>query len=229
MKTKTPIILITGGARGIGFAAAKQLTDRGARVILTSRDPERAEKSAREIGCEYLPLDLIDQESVDAAARAIEERWGSLDVLVNNSAILLDHYGSLLDLSPATLRETLETNLIGTFRVSLAMAPLLDQSSDARIINVSSGAGQLDGGPQAFAPAYSISKTSLNMLTQQLAVALPSVVVNSVCPGWCRTDMGGQDATQSPEEGADTIVWLALEAPRSLKAHFVKERKAIAW
>ncbi|MEX1118414.1 MAG: SDR family NAD(P)-dependent oxidoreductase, partial [Terrimicrobiaceae bacterium] len=150
-------------------------------------------------------------------------------VLVNNSAILLDHHGSLLELSPDTLRETLETNLIGTFRVSLAVAPLLKKSSDARIINVSSGAGQLDGAAQAFAPAYSISKTALNMLTQQLAVALPHVVVNSMCPGWCRTDMGGQDATKSAEEGADTIVWLALDAPRSLNNSFVKDRKSMAW
>ncbi len=229
MKNKTPTILITGAARGIGFAAAKELTSRGARVILTSRDSARAEKAAAEIGCESLTLDLTEQSSVDAAAQTLTDCWGSLDVLINNSAILLDHYGSLLDLTPEILRQTLETNLIGSFRVSLAMAPLLNQSYDARIINVSSGAGQLDGDPQAFAPAYSISKTALNMLTQQLAVALPNVAVNSMCPGWCRTKMGGPDATQSPEEGADTIVWLALDAPRSLSNSFVKDRKVIAW
>lgn len=229
MKNKTPTILITGATRGIGFAAAKKLTSRGARVILTSRDSTRAEKAATEIGCESLTLDLTDQHSVDATAQTLTERWGSLDVLINNSAILLDHYGSLLDLTPEILQQTLETNLIGTFRVSLAMAPLLNQSDDARIINVSSGAGQLDGEPQAFAPAYSISKTALNMLTQQLAVALPKVVVNSMCPGWCRTEMGGSDAPKSPEQGADTIVWLALDAPRSLSNSFVKECKVIAW
>ncbi len=229
MKNHPPGILITGAARGIGFAAAKELTSRGARVVLTSRDTARAEKAASEIGCEWLCLDLTDQSSVEAAARTIGERHGSLDVLINNSAILLDHYGSLFDLTPEILQQTLETNLIGTFRVSLAMAPLLNKSHDARVINVSSGAGQLDGAPQAFAPAYSISKTALNMLTQQLAVALPNVVVNSMCPGWCRTEMGGPDATQSPEEGADTITWLALDAPRSLSNSFVKDRKVIAW
>lgn len=229
MKNKSPTILITGAARGIGFAAAKQLTDRGAHVILTSRDPVRAEKAAAELGCESLCLDLTDQDSVNAAARTIEERRGSLDVLVNNSAILLDHYSSLLDLSPDTLRQTLETNLIGTFRISLAMAPLLDRSPDARLINVSSQAGQLNGAPQAFAPAYSISKASLNMLTQQLAAAMPRIAVNAMCPGWCRTEMGGQDATKSPEEGADTIVWLALDAPRSLQCQFVNNREVIPW
>ena len=229
MNNKAPIVLITGAARGIGFAAAKALTQRGAHVFLTSRDPARAEKAASGIGCEWLCLDLTDQHSVEAAARTIDERHGSLDVLINNSAILLDHYGSLMDLTPLTLQETLETNQIGTFRVSLAMAPLLKKSADARIINVSSGAGQLDGAPQAYAPAYSISKTALNMLTQQLAVSMPGLVVNSMCPGWCRTDMGGPHATRSAEEGADTITWLALDAPRSLHSSFVKDRKVIAW
>jgi len=229
MNKKAPNVLITGAARGIGFAAAKALTQRGAHVILTSRDPARAEKAASGIGCEWLCLDLTDQHSVEAAARTIDERHGSLDVLINNSAILLDHYGSLMDLTPLTLQQTLETNLIGTFRVSLAMAPLLKKSADARIINVSSGAGQLDGAPQAYAPAYSISKTALNMLTQQLAVSMPGLVVNSMCPGWCRTEMGGPEATRSAEEGADTITWLALDAPRSLHSSFVKDRKVIAW
>jgi len=107
--------------------------------------------------------------------------------------------------------------------------PLLEQSDQPRIINLSSGAGQLEGEPQPWAPAYSISKTALNMLTQQLAVALPGVVVNSMCHGWCRTAMGGEEAPLTPEEGADTLVWLALEAPDSLRGKFVKERTVIPW
>jgi len=94
---------------------------------------------------------------------------------------------------------------------------------------VSSGAGQLHGDGQAWAPAYSISKTALNMLTQQLSVALPDLVVNSMCPGWCRTEMGGGDAPRSPEQGADTVVWLALDAPATLRGRFVKDREVIPW
>ena len=109
------------------------------------------------------------------------------------------------------------------------MLPLLEKSAAPRIINVSSGAGQLDGEPQPWAPAYSISKTALNMLTQQLTAALPRVMVNSMCPGWCRTEMGGPDAPLSPEEGADTLVWLAMDAPHDLRGAFVKQRKVIAW
>ena len=226
-----PVVLITGASRGIGFAAAKQLTARGATVILASRDLQRAERAVREIGApaEALQLDIMDESSMHAAVEEIGRRHGRLDVLANNSAVLLDHYEILSGLKPATLRETLETNVIGTFRVTLAMLPLLEKSSSPRIINVSSGAGQLDGAPQPWAPAYSISKTALNMLTQQLTAALPQVIVNSMCPGWCRTEMGGPDAPLSADEGADTLVWLALDAPHSLRGSFIKQRQVIPW
>ena len=227
----TPIILVTGATRGIGFAAARQLAARGANVLIASRDLQRAEAAARQVGgsTEALQLDITDDSSVRNAAGLIRERRGRLDVLANNSGVLLDDSGSLASLKPETLRDTLETNLIGTFRVSLAMMPLLEHSAEPRIINVSSGAGQLDGEPQPWAPAYSISKTALNMLTQQLTAAFPDVMVNSMCPGWCRTEMGGPNAPLSPDEGADTLVWLALDAPRSLRGSFVKQRKAIPW
>ena len=127
------------------------------------------------------------------------------------------------------LRGTLETNVIGTLRVTQALLPLLLRSPAPRIINVSSGAGQLAGDPQAWAPAYSISKTTLNMLTQQLTAALSNVMVNSMCPGWCRTEMGGADAPRSAEEGAGTLTWLALDAPHSLRGKFVKDRQVIEW
>jgi NAD(P)-dependent dehydrogenase (short-subunit alcohol dehydrogenase family) len=226
-----PIVLVTGATRGIGFAAAKQLAARGAIVAITSRDLQRAKNAARQIGgsTESIQLDITDGSSVRGAVDLLRQRHGRLDVLANNSGVLLDNSGSLTSLKPETLRDTLETNLIGTFRVSLAMMTLLERSPDPRIINVSSGAGQLDGEPQAWAPAYSISKTALNMLTQQLAAAFPDVMVNSMCPGWCRTEMGGANAPLSADEGADTLVWLALDAPRSLRGSFVKQRKAIPW
>lgn len=221
----TPTVVITGAARGIGFAAARLLVKRGARVVIASRDAQRAEASARKIGCAWVQLDITDQKSVDRAVASLDR----LDVLVNNSAILLDHHASPLRLKPETLRQTLETNVIGTMRISQASTPLLGKSPDARIINVSSGAGQLGGEPQPWAPAYSISKAALNMLTQQLTAALPDVMINSMCPGWCRTDMGGPDAPLTAEQGTDTLVWLALEASRDLRGKFFRERKEIPW
>ena len=225
----SPIILITGATRGIGFAAAKQLIERGARVVIGSRDANRGESAAHEVGADAVQIDITDQESVDAAVVTLRERFGRLDVLANNGAILLDHHADVLTLKPETLRETFETNVIGTLRATQAMLPLLEKSETARVINVASGAGQLDGDPQPWAPAYSISKTAINMLTQQLTAALPDVAVNSMCPGWCRTEMGGGEAPRSADEGADTLVWLALDAPHSLRGNFVKDRKVIAW
>lgn len=226
-----PVILITGATRGIGFAAAKQLVARGAQIIIASRDGARAAEAAARVGggaC-GVALDITDQASVEAAVKKIEDRFGRLDVLANNSAILLDHYQSLLELRPEVLLETLNTNVVGTLRVCQAFAPLLAKSSAPRIINVSSGAGQLEGEPQSWAPAYCISKTALNMLTQQLTAALPEVMVNSMCPGWCRTEMGGSEAPRTPDEGADTLTWLALDAPHDLRGKFVKDRLVISW
>ncbi len=226
-----PVILITGATRGIGLATAKQLAARGAQVIIGSRDAKRAAEAAAKVGSGVasVALDITDQASVDGAVKQIAQQFGRLDVLANNSAILLDHYQSLLELKPEVLLETLKTNVVGTLRVSQAFAPLLGKSEAPRIVNVSSGAGQLDGEPQAWAPAYCISKTALNMLTQQLTAALPEVMVNSMCPGWCRTEMGGDGAPRSPEEGADTLTWLALEAPHTLRGKFVKDRVVIPW
>lgn len=227
--TRQPVILVTGTSRGIGRAAAGILARRGAAVVASARDLGRAEVVAGETNATPLQLDVDDPGSIGRAVEFIRDRFGRLDVLVNNAAVLLDHYDSIAELSDETLRRTLETNVIGTLRVTRAMLPLLRESSEPRVINLASGAGQLDGEPQAWAPAYSISKTAVNMLTQQLAVGLPGIIVNSMCPGWCRTEMGGSEAPLSPEEGADTLVWLALDAPASLNGCFVKGREVIPW
>lgn len=227
--TRQPVILVTGTSRGIGRAAAGILAGRGATVIASARDLGRAEVVAAQTNATPLQLDIDDPGSIGRAVECVRDRFGRLDVLVNNAAVLLDHYDSIAELSDETLRRTLETNVIGTLRVTRAMLPLLRESSEPRVINLASGAGQLDGEPQAWAPAYSISKTAVNMLTQQLAVGLPGIIVNSMCPGWCRTEMGGSEAPLSPEEGADTLVWLALDAPASLNGCFVKGREVIPW
>ena len=152
-----------------------------------------------------------------------------LDVLINNAGIMVDGDDAILKITDDTFRKTLETNTLGALRVARAFERLLVKSKTPRVINVSSGGGQLTGGADGWAPAYCISKTALNGVTSQLATALPKFAVNSVCPGWVRTDMGGQSATRSVEEGADTIVWLAADAPQKLTGKFLRDRKEIPW
>jgi NAD(P)-dependent dehydrogenase (short-subunit alcohol dehydrogenase family) len=177
----------------------------------------------------FLEIDVADKTSVTAAAREFSKIADHLDVLVNNAGIMVDGDDAILKISDDIFRKTLETNTLGALRVTRAFEPLLTKSKAPRVINVSSGGGQLTGGADGWAPAYCISKTALNGITSQLATALPKFAVNSVCPGWVRTDMGGPNATRSVEEGADTIVWLATDAPQRLTGKFLRDRKEIPW
>jgi len=226
------IALVTGANKGIGFEVVRELAAKGWRVFLTSRSRDAVVQAASKIGPSVTPvvLDVASSNSIEAAVKTVSHAVDHLDVLVNNAGILDDDDNSIFDLTPERLRRMFETNTIGPLLVTQAFLPLIRKSQSGRIINVSSGAGQLsDLG--TWAPAYSISKTALNGVTNQFASALKdsNIAVNSVCPGWVRTDMGGSEATRSVEQGADTIVWLATEAPQSMTGLFVKDHKSIPW
>lgn len=148
---------------------------------------------------------------------------------MNNAGILLDDDKDVLTTTPEIFETTLRTNTLGAVLVSQAFVPFLKKSDAPRIVNVSSGGGQLADGADGWAPAYCISKTALNSVTVQLAAALPNFAINSVCPGWVRTDMGGSNATRSVAEGASGIVWLAAEAPQNQTSKFFRDRKVIPW
>jgi NAD(P)-dependent dehydrogenase (short-subunit alcohol dehydrogenase family) len=226
--------LVTGANKGIGYEVARQLVEKGFQVFVGARSAQAGRKAAAEITKEdgkasFLEIDVADNASVTAAAREFAKAADHLDVLVNNAGIIVDGDDAILEISDELLRKTLETNTLGALRVTRVFVPLLRKSKAPRVINVSSGGGQLTGGADGWSPAYCISKTALNGVTAQLATALPKFAVNSVCPGWVRTDMGGQGATRSVEEGADTIVWLAADAPQTLTGKFLRDRKEIAW
>ena len=227
-------VLITGANKGIGREVARQLAAKGFHVFVGARNVKAGRKAAEEIAKQsgkatVFEIDVADNDSVIAAAREFSNIEDHLDVLVNNAGIIVDEDNAILEISDDLFRKTLETNTLGAVRVTRAFAPLLRKSKAPRVINVSSGGGQLTGGADGWAPAYCISKTALNGVTVQLAAALPKFAVNSVCPGWVRTEMGGENASRSVEEGADTIVWLACEAPQELTSKFLRDRKEIPW
>jgi NAD(P)-dependent dehydrogenase (short-subunit alcohol dehydrogenase family) len=226
--------LVTGANKGIGYEVARRLAGNGFQVSIGARNRDAGRKAADEIAkksgkATFLEIDVADNSSVTGAAREFAKTADHLDVLVNNAGIIVDGDNAILETSDELLRKTLETNTLGALRVTRAFADLLAKSKAPRVINVSSGGGQLTGGADGWSPAYCISKTALNGVTSQLAAALPKFAVNSVCPGWVRTDMGGQGATRSVEEGADTIVWLAADAPQTLTGKFLRDRKEIPW
>jgi NAD(P)-dependent dehydrogenase (short-subunit alcohol dehydrogenase family) len=227
-------VLITGANKGIGHEVARQLAAKGFYVLVGARNAKAGRKAAEEIAkkgdkATFLDIDVTDNDSVTTAAREFSNIEDHLDVLVNNAGIIVDGDSAILEISDDLFRNTLETNTLGALRVTRAFVPLLSKSKAPRVINVSSGGGQLTGGADGWAPAYCISKTALNGVTVQLAAALPKFAVNSVCPGWVRTEMGGENASRSVEEGADTIVWLASDAPQNVTGKFLRDRKEIPW
>jgi NAD(P)-dependent dehydrogenase (short-subunit alcohol dehydrogenase family) len=225
--------LVTGANKGIGFEVTRQLARQGFRVFLGARNEKAGHAAVEKLRADgdviFLKIDISDAHSIRAALEEFSRQGDRLDVLVNNAGILLDEDKSALTLTPEIFETTLRTNTLGPWLVAQAFAALLGKSQAPRIVNVSSGGGQLEDGADGWAPVYCVSKTALNGVTVQLAAALPKCAVNSVCPGWVRTEMGGEGADRSVGEGAATIVWLATEAPHDLTGKFVKDRKVIPW
>jgi NAD(P)-dependent dehydrogenase (short-subunit alcohol dehydrogenase family) len=229
------IVLVTGGNRGIGREVARQLGQRGWRVFLAARDAEAGGRAAEELRSagatvEALTLDVSDFVGIRTAVEEFGRRADRLDVLVNNAGVYLDEGVNILTVSRNLLTYTFQTNTFGPVEVTQAFLPFLRASGAGRIINVSSGYGQLDG-LSSDVPSYCLSKLALNGVTLMLAPALKAdgIAVNSMCPGWVRTDMGGPNAARSVEEGADTAVWLAAEAPQEFTGRFFRDRKEIPW
>ncbi|MET0624974.1 MAG: SDR family oxidoreductase [Pyrinomonadaceae bacterium] len=236
MKTHTKMVaLVTGAYRGIGLEVARQLAGRGYTVVLTARDLSKAETAASalsEQGLDVVParLDVTDDGSVEAARRFVEERFGRLDVLVNNAAVLYDSWQRVAEADLKTVREAFETNTLGPWRVAQAFIPRLRESRHGRIVNVSSESGSL-ASMGAGTPAYGVSKVALNALTRMLADELRGarVLVNSVCPGWVATEMGGPEAPRTPEEGAAGVVWAATLPDGGPTGGFFRDGEPLAW
>jgi NAD(P)-dependent dehydrogenase (short-subunit alcohol dehydrogenase family) len=229
------IALVTGGNRGIGFAVCRGLAQMGLKVILTSRDGMKGSKAADTLRCEgYVmedhPLDVTDQESIAAIAKYIVQTHGRLDVLINNAAVNLDEGRAILDVPIDIIRDTLEANFYGPLNMCRTFIPLMKEHRYGRVVNVSSDLGSLSR-MSGRTGAYKISKAALNALTRIVAgeVGGYNIKVNTMSPGWVRTDMGGPSAPRSPEEGADTILWLATLPDDGPTGGFFRDRESISW
>lgn len=226
------VALVSGGNRGIGLEIVRRLAERDITTILGSRDEEQGRTAAEGLSGAVVvrQLDVADEKSVDRLADFVEEEFGRLDILVNNAGISNDggQRGTNADLD--RVREALEVNLFGAWRLCEAFIPLMQRHGYGRIVNISSGLGALNdmGGGS---PAYRVSKAGLNVLTRILASELrgSGILVNSVCPGWVRTDMGGSSASRSIEEGADTPVWAATLPENGPTGGFFRDRRPISW
>jgi len=223
------VSLVTGANRGIGREVCRQLAAAGHTVLLTARDAAAARAAAEAAGATPLRLDVTDPDSVDAAAAAVRDRFGRLDVLVNNAAISYDSGQRAVSADLAAVRAAAETNLYGPWLTIQRFLPLLRNSAHPRIVNVSSEAGSLasmGGGT----PAYAASKAGLNALTRMLAAELRAerFLVNAVCPGWVATDMGGQGG-RPVSEGAAGIVWAATLPDEGPTGGFFRDGRPLPW
>ena len=224
------IALVTGGAMGLGKADCERLAAEGATVIVTDREVELAHEVAANIGGDAMALDVTQESQWIAVMEAVKERHGGLDVLVNNAGIHYDTFQNTLNADFSIVEEALRVNTLGPWRVSKALMPLLKKSTAGRIVNVSSSSGSFaDSWPGT--PAYSMSKCALNMLTLKMASDLEgtNVKVNSVCPGWVRTAMGGEEAPRDVSEGAASIIWAALVPEDGPSGGFFRDGEAVSW
>jgi len=230
--SENKIAVVTGANRGIGFAVAKGLLEKGVKVIVTSRNEKDGKDAMKELAeygdAIYHQLDVTDLGSIKRLVAFLEEQFGKLHILVNNAGINYDTWQNTINADLDQVRETIETNLMGPWQTIQEMLPLLMKSNGANIVNVSSGAGSLSS-QTGERPGYSVSKLALNGLTLQFSRLLreEKILINSVCPGWVRTDMGGANANRSPEEGADTIVWAALLDQNGPSGGFFRDRKSL--
>lgn len=233
-----PIALVTGAYRGLGLETCRQLAVRGYRIILTARRADEGEAiagglTARGLDVRFHPLDVTDEESVRALVAVVRAEYGRLDVLVNNAGIFPDpdpvsSQSSIFEADLDSVRQGFETNTLGALRLCQRLIPLM--GGQGRVVNVSSGMGQLSD-MNGCCPAYRLSKVALNAVTRIFADELrgTGVKVNSVCPGWVRTDMGGAEAPLSIADGARGIVWAATLPDDGPSGGFFRHGEPIPW
>ncbi len=227
--------LITGSNKGLGYETARRLVAAGHRVYLGARDRQRGAVAAKQLRCQFIQLDVLDDTSVRTAAAALEQQVGVLDVLVNNAGIA-GGFVPAADTTAEEVHRVYATNVFGVVRVTQAFLPLLLRSSDGIVVNVSSGMGSLSvtTDPTRFESslkglAYPSSKAALNMLTSQYAKSFPQLRINAVDPGYTATDLNNHRGTQTVHEGAEVIVEMATIGPDGPTGGFFDRNGIVPW
>jgi len=237
------VALVTGANRGIGYAISRRLGEQNITVVLGARDPRKGTEACSRLLGEGLDvhfelLDVIDEKSIKSAIERIQAHFGRLDILINNAGIMIDGEEDALNVDQETVRETLRINVLGPLMLCQYCIPLMQAGGYGRIVNMASGLGSLTemADPESAyagvrAPAYRLSKAGLNCITTLMAkeVRGDNILINSACPGWVRTDMGGDQAPLTPEQGADTPVWLATLPDGGPTGGVYRERTLIPW
>ena len=229
------VALVTGGNRGIGLETVRLLAQEGIKTILGSRNPKLGEEAVHQLkkkglSATPLELDVTSLESIRKARGVVEKKFGRLDILINNAAVYLDENKKLHELEDGIFVETLHSNLVGPLNLCREFIPLMKRHRYGQIVNLSSGMGE-SRSLTAGSGAYKISKYALNALTRVLAdeVDARHIKINSVCPGWVRTRMGGPNAVLSPKESAEGVVWAALLPETGPSGKFFRYKKIIDW
>jgi NAD(P)-dependent dehydrogenase (short-subunit alcohol dehydrogenase family) len=229
------VAVVTGANRGIGLETCRQLSQGGIFTILTSRDENKgkaAVEALSEEGGELIShqLDITDLESVNRLSSFVSKEYGQCDILVNNAGVFLDRGKSIFEVPVEIIQDTLEINAFGALNMCRALLPLMKKHDYGRIVNVSSGMGMIST-LSGYSSAYRLSKVLLNAMTRIMAdeVKEKNIKVNTMDPGWVRTDMGGPSAPRSPAQGADTVVWLANLPADGPTGGFFGDRQPIPW
>ncbi|MFE4708327.1 SDR family NAD(P)-dependent oxidoreductase [Peribacillus simplex] len=234
MSKGTKVALVTGGNRGIGYELVKQLALEGFKVILTSRNPIMGHKIAKklkksDLDVSFLVMDVDNQESILQAAITVNERYGRLDVLINNAGVYLDEDKKLVAMDPSILDKTMETNFFGVYLIR-SFIPIMEKQGYGRIINVSSEYGGMSQLSYPGVGAYKLSKLALNGLTQLLAGEVKGdIKINAVDPGWVSTEMGGPSAPTTPKQAAESFLWLATIGSEGPNGKFFRGGKLMDW
>jgi NAD(P)-dependent dehydrogenase (short-subunit alcohol dehydrogenase family) len=234
--TKT-VALVTGANRGIGLEIARLLAKQGIHVIATARKTADGEALVKTLAKEgltvtSLPLDVSDEQQCQTVFKHIQDGYGRLDILVNNAGVAIDQWTSGFDVSLDKMRDTMEVNLYAPLRLIQLFIPMMKAQQHGRIVNLSSELASLSTTTMGSTIAYRTSKSALNCLTKLLACELkdfPDILINAAAPGWCQTELGGEGATFTAAEGADTPVWLATLPAGGPNGGFFRQRKEYPW